>query len=282
MLFNLYLHSAPGGPPTSVTATSINSTAILLTWLSPDRPNGIVTSYTIVYNITHQENTTVAVGGNVYSYLAADLNEYTVYTFSISASTRVGSGPSAHVTTRTDESCKSFHVYCITSYPFYSSLQPGQLESFMKSSFHSTFYSRKYPSALCIVENWPLMHSNVSVIASIVYIPMHSLYWLSALLCIFSSIPCSREAVCCGTRLYHPLPFLVCSTVWPPQWSHQEIPHHRHWSGNRESVPSELHSHVCNTAIPPSILSVHMCSSSFHYCRGPIQYESFNPTTRRQ
>ncbi len=56
-------------------------------------------------------------GANVYSYLAADLNEYTVYTFSISASTRVGSGPSAHVTARTDESCKSVHVYCITSLP---------------------------------------------------------------------------------------------------------------------------------------------------------------------
>ncbi len=59
-----------------------------------------------MYNAINQENSTVILGANVSSYLASDLHEYTVYTFDIRASTRIGAGPSTSITARTDETCK--------------------------------------------------------------------------------------------------------------------------------------------------------------------------------
>ena len=45
-------------------------------------------------------------GNKTTNYTVEGLNEDTVYTFMVHASTRIGPGPSAAVTTKTDEDCE--------------------------------------------------------------------------------------------------------------------------------------------------------------------------------
>ena len=81
----------------------LNSTAIGVQWEEPNPPdqNGVITSYTITYSsqrsrkeqITTTE-TEVVLGG---------LEEFTLYTIIVNASTTVGTGPGAVTTARTDE-----------------------------------------------------------------------------------------------------------------------------------------------------------------------------------
>ena len=114
--------TVPTDPPASFNATAINSTAIELTWSQPPTPNGIVISYNITYNMSEMIDAGSGSGsgssflvlvsvlvdaedGN--SYLMTGLNVYTVYTFEIFASTRVGPGPSTQVTARTHHASKS-------------------------------------------------------------------------------------------------------------------------------------------------------------------------------
>ena len=114
--------TVPTDPPASFNATAINSTAIELTWSQPPTPNGIVISYNITYNMSEMIDAGSGSGsgssflvlvsvlvdaedGN--SYLMTGLNVYTVYTFEIFASTRVGPGPSTQVTARTQHASKS-------------------------------------------------------------------------------------------------------------------------------------------------------------------------------
>ena len=104
----------PGDAPTNFTSTIIKySTAIKLKWNEPRQPNGVLVSYTITYNTPEdfvsrtEALESVAVGG---------LEENTWYRFDIVASTRIGSGPSASLTTRTDISglVEKYHECCVT------------------------------------------------------------------------------------------------------------------------------------------------------------------------
>ena len=80
-------------------------------WNEPRQPNGVLVSYTITYNTSEdfvsrtEALESVAVGG---------LEENTWYRFDIVASTRIGSGPSASLTTRTDISglVEKYHDEC--------------------------------------------------------------------------------------------------------------------------------------------------------------------------
>ena len=46
----LQYYTAPSGPPTSLTASALSSTSILITWQNPDEfdSNGIITTFEIV------------------------------------------------------------------------------------------------------------------------------------------------------------------------------------------------------------------------------------------
>ena len=82
-------------------------------WNEPRQPNGVLVSYTITYNTSEdlvsrtEALESVEVGG---------LEENTWYRFDIVASTRIGSGPSASLTTRTDISgvVEKYHECCVT------------------------------------------------------------------------------------------------------------------------------------------------------------------------
>ena len=79
-----------------------NSTSIRLTWSPPLLPYGVLISYTITYNVSDGNISTVINSTNPRSHLIAQLEEHTWYRFELFASTSVGSGPHATLITRTD------------------------------------------------------------------------------------------------------------------------------------------------------------------------------------
>ena len=97
---NLLTILVPSTPPYNLVSLVINATAIFLTWSPPQVPNGIIISYEISYHMTSQLMTFQL--GNTLEYLASNLEAYTIYTFMISAFTRVGQGPSTSLSVRTD------------------------------------------------------------------------------------------------------------------------------------------------------------------------------------
>ena len=98
----------PRDPPNEFSSTAHSSSSIYLTWSEPSLPYGIILHYTIEYNQSHNSTITIRVEAQSRSYVVNDLNEYTVYNFSIYASTRVGDGPRATTTAKTHESCMYF------------------------------------------------------------------------------------------------------------------------------------------------------------------------------
>ena len=85
----------------------MSSTDILLMWYKPMLPYGVIVTYTISYNKTASDTVVVTLNSSVLNYYVAEnLNEYTFYTFSVFASTRIGGGPSDSITDRTLEDCK--------------------------------------------------------------------------------------------------------------------------------------------------------------------------------
>ena len=47
------LAAVPESPPQNITATIINSASVMLSWLPPLIPNGIITSYNVSYMATN-------------------------------------------------------------------------------------------------------------------------------------------------------------------------------------------------------------------------------------
>jgi len=85
----------------------LNSTAVFLIWSSPTLPYGVITSYTITYNLSSNDTQDIRLAGNeTTNYTVQGVNEDTIYRFAVYASTRIGAGPSDEVTARTDEYCK--------------------------------------------------------------------------------------------------------------------------------------------------------------------------------
>ena len=57
--------------------------------------------------------------GNETSAVVSGLDEYTVYNFTLYASTRIGDGPATNILGRTNESCKfTFIILLLTLYAF--------------------------------------------------------------------------------------------------------------------------------------------------------------------
>ena len=98
--------SVPQDAPPHFRALVLNSTAVFLTWSYPSLPYGIIISFTIGYNMSGTATQIIPIPGNqTTNYTVDGLNEDTVYTLTVYASTRIGAGPSAELTARTDEYC---------------------------------------------------------------------------------------------------------------------------------------------------------------------------------
>ena len=67
---------------------------MLVTWLEPDEPNGVITFYTVYVNESMDGTTE----GAVTMYTITDLQPYQLVTVSVSAHTAIGEGPESIAT----------------------------------------------------------------------------------------------------------------------------------------------------------------------------------------
>ena len=84
---------APGDAPTQLVVElvpSITPDCIWVTWATPTRPHGNITSYTLYLSPPHS---TRVLEGGILSYKLRPFQPFTNYTFAVSASTSAGEGP---------------------------------------------------------------------------------------------------------------------------------------------------------------------------------------------
>ena len=106
---------APAGFPQNLTALTLTSTAISISWnkVLVDETNGIITQYnvTAVPDESFADVAEILVNNSTFSVVFNGLEEFIVYWFTISARTVVGFGPtSPEVSARTSEAGK--HGLC--------------------------------------------------------------------------------------------------------------------------------------------------------------------------
>ena len=117
-------------PSITVNTSSINSTAIPLTWTSA---GSVVNSYDVMWTPGGGECSGVSGGsdsvdGDTVSHTIEGLEEYTTYTITVTATNDVGSAISDQATGRTSEDSKWIFSSCMTpnscgvSYSLYSSI----------------------------------------------------------------------------------------------------------------------------------------------------------------
>ena len=105
----------PSDSPQSFSAVALNSTSIQLSWSRPGTPNGEISHYTIVYSTdSGAESMTFSTTNETMN--VTDLNEYTNYTFEITANTSAGFGPATQVTETTHEDGTYVHVLYVLLY----------------------------------------------------------------------------------------------------------------------------------------------------------------------
>ena len=95
---------APADSPQGFIADALGPRSIMLQWLRPTTPNGIIIGYTLVYTNTSSMQSISL--GNVLNHTLENLNEFTNYTFALSAATSAGMGPNATVIEMTEDDGK--------------------------------------------------------------------------------------------------------------------------------------------------------------------------------
>ena len=100
--------AVPSGPPEGFNVTEVTATSVSLEWRRPSVPNGVIVNYILQYS-TNTDTIPVTFNStndeyNVTSITVENLNEYTNYTFNISAVTNGGTGPFDSIERRTDSS----------------------------------------------------------------------------------------------------------------------------------------------------------------------------------
>ena len=96
----MFCFLAPEKGPTIKSITPLNSTALKVTWekLSLNDSNGIVTNYTVCYQLASSEkvscaNNIIVTGEDATTANLIELNEATVYDVAVKAATVEGLGP---------------------------------------------------------------------------------------------------------------------------------------------------------------------------------------------
>lgn len=100
----------PADPPTDLQVVVLNATSVDLNWSPPLVPYGVITNYVIQAEplLVDGANTTTTTSIIVSAltgtnYTVENLIPYTLYNFSVAASTRVGTGPSDTVSAQTPQ-----------------------------------------------------------------------------------------------------------------------------------------------------------------------------------
>ena len=95
---------APAGPPVNVRVTNASSYSVLVQWLPPEVPNGIITHYSIYINYNNGTHHKRQVDAEISLYLLEELRPHQIVGIRISAGTIAGEGPlSVEKSTRTNE-----------------------------------------------------------------------------------------------------------------------------------------------------------------------------------
>lgn len=92
ILFKFIIFPVPASPPINLVADMIGSRFVILSWLPPAVPNGVITSYTVTYNLTGESSTSLLFQAGE-QYTIPGLNPYSYYQFTVFASTILGDGP---------------------------------------------------------------------------------------------------------------------------------------------------------------------------------------------
>ena len=96
----LYIYIVPDGPPQFLTAVSVNSSSVYVSWgdvTCADR-NGEITGYSINYTSTSESGVDIAqadTSGKIVTGLSACI----VYNFRVAAMNIIGTGPFSHAVT---------------------------------------------------------------------------------------------------------------------------------------------------------------------------------------
>ena len=91
--------------PVMLMAVELNSTTVNVSWNEPTMPNGIILSYAVYYSAESNEislQIDSITNQATYFLELSNLTEFTTYFIRVTASTRIGEGPSANVTVVTD------------------------------------------------------------------------------------------------------------------------------------------------------------------------------------
>ena len=103
------LYLVPDGPPVNITITKVTPYSVTLQWNppTPDKQNGVIVSY-VINVMTSDQVQWMVVQSNDSQQTISNLTPYTTYTFSISASTRIGQGSSLPYIVTTSETSRNF------------------------------------------------------------------------------------------------------------------------------------------------------------------------------
>ena len=147
--YNCYyclFNTVPESTPLNLNISFINSTTLLLSWLQPLIPNGIIIKYTINCIGENKKNHTVVTSTAM--TLVSDLSPYTNYTCSVFGHTRVGMGPPITGIGLTDEDseCSKTCSMLIKSLIYY--LVPEQVHNVTVTILNSSTVHVQWSSPL--------------------------------------------------------------------------------------------------------------------------------------
>ena len=104
---------APASPPVNVRVRNASSYSVLVQWLPPVVPNGIITHYSIYINYNNGTHPKRQVGADNSLYLLEELRPHQMVGIRISASTIAGEGPlSVEKSTWTNEAGMCIYEIC--------------------------------------------------------------------------------------------------------------------------------------------------------------------------
>ena len=104
-----YLPTAPSGPPTSVTITSVTASSISIQWEEAAclQRNGLITGYIVLITRDGEAIQTVNVDSDARETTTYGLTPSTQFIVSVAAINGVGTGPSTDVTAQTESEFSS-------------------------------------------------------------------------------------------------------------------------------------------------------------------------------
>lgn len=98
----MFILPSASSPPLNVNATTINSTAVRVTWEQPAAANGMIRYYTVVYGL-NDSSPTQELNSTGLIVEVTGLNPFNYYVFYVLAFTVEPSNRSENVTALTDE-----------------------------------------------------------------------------------------------------------------------------------------------------------------------------------